>query len=30
MSKEKKSVWETLSAIDVNDKAEEKNGMTGS
>ena len=28
MSKEKKSVWETLSAIDVNDKAEEKNGMT--
>ena len=28
MSKEKKSVWETLSAIDVNDKTEEKNGMT--
>lgn len=28
MSKEKKSVWATLSAIDVNDKTEEKNGMT--
>ena len=28
MSKEKKSVWETLSAIDVNDKTEDKNGMT--
>ena len=28
MSKENKSVWETLSAIDVNDKTEEKNGMT--
>jgi len=28
MSKEKKSVWETLSAIDVNDKTEKKNGMT--
>lgn len=28
MSKEKKSVWATLSAIDVNDKTEDKNGMT--
>ena len=28
MSKEKKSVWETLSAIDVNDKTKEKGGMT--
>ena len=28
MSKEKKSVWETLSAIDVKDKTKEKGGMT--
>ena len=28
MSKEKKSVWATLSAIDVNDKTEEKGSMT--